>query len=81
MCEGLRSLGCNAITLGLDIIAHLFYLGPIAGCSPIEIAFKKRQDDNYLWWQGTAPSTDVGDDALEAQLNDWVQQDVDMMST
>lgn len=81
VCEGIRSLGCNAITLGLDIIAHLFYLGPIAGCSPIEIAFKKRQDDNYLWWQGTAPSTDVGDDALEAQLNDWVQQDVDMMST
>ncbi|KAI0196497.1 lipase-like protein [Xylaria flabelliformis] len=76
-CDGTRSLGCNAATLGLDIIAHLYYLGPIAGCSPVEIALKKRQDDDYVWWQGTTPATDMTDDQLEAQLNDWVQQDVD----
>ncbi|KAI0438545.1 lipase [Xylaria telfairii] len=80
VCDGTRSLSCNAHTLGLDIIAHLNYLGPIAGCSPLEIALKKKQDDDYVWWQGTAPATDLTDDQLEAQLNDWVQQDMDMMS-
>ncbi|KAI0977503.1 lipase [Xylaria arbuscula] len=76
-CDGVTALGCNAATLGLDILAHLYYLGPIAGCSPIEIAFKKRQDQSDpLWWQATAPPTDVTDDELEAQLNDWVQQDM-----
>ncbi|KAI0457961.1 lipase [Xylaria acuta] len=80
VCDGTRSLGCNAATFGLNILSHLYYLGPIAGCSPIEIAFKKRQDEDYIWWQGTAPSTDLTDDQLEAQLNDWVQQDMDMMA-
>ncbi|KAI0104862.1 extracellular lipase [Nemania sp. FL0031] len=81
VCDGVTSLGCNAATLGLDIIAHLYYLGPISGCSPVEIAFKKRQTESeYVWWQGTSPSVDVDDDQLEAQLNDWVQQDVDAMS-
>ncbi|KAI1367581.1 lipase [Xylaria arbuscula] len=81
VCEGVQSLGCNAVTLGLNIISHLYYLSPISGCSPIEIVFKnKRQEDDYLWWQGTSPATDVTDDELEAQLNDWVQQDIDMMS-
>ncbi|KAI1422196.1 lipase [Xylaria sp. FL1777] len=81
VCTGVTSLGCNAATLGLDIIAHLYYLDSIAGCSPIELVFKKRQDDNYLWWQGTSPATDVTDDELTAQLNDWVQQDIDAMSS
>ncbi|KAI0192175.1 lipase [Astrocystis sublimbata] len=76
ICDGVKALGCNALTLGLNIVSHLFYLSPIAGCSPIEIALRKRQDQNYLWWQGTAPSTDMNDDELESQLNDWVQQDM-----
>lgn len=81
VCEGVTSLGCNAVTLGLNIFSHLYYLSPIGGCSPIEIVFKnKRQEEDYLWWQGTSPATDVTDDELEAQLNDWVQQDIDMMS-
>ncbi|KAI0490866.1 lipase [Xylaria cf. heliscus] len=76
VCTGIRSLSCNAQTLGLNIISHLYYLSPISGCSPIEIALKKRDDDDYVWWQGTAPATDMTDDQLEAQLNDWVQQDL-----
>ncbi|GAP87613.1 putative lipase [Rosellinia necatrix] len=76
VCTGTRSLGCNAVTLGLNIFSHLYYLDPIAGCSPIELTFKKRQDTNYIWWQGTSPSVDVSDDDLEAQLNDWVYQDM-----
>lgn len=81
VCTGVQSLGCNAATLGLDIIAHLYYLGPIAGCSPIELTFKKKRDANDpLWWQGTSPPTDVDDDQLEAQLNEWVQQDIAYVS-
>ncbi|KAI0533464.1 lipase [Xylaria digitata] len=80
VCEGVRSLGCNAVTLGLNILSHLYYLNPISGCSPIEIVFKKRQDEDYVWWQGTSPATDMSDEELEAQLNDWVQQDVEAMS-
>ncbi|KAI8630180.1 extracellular lipase [Xylariaceae sp. FL1651] len=77
LCTGYTALGCNAGTLGLDIEAHLYYLGPIAGCSPVELAFKKRQsDDDFVWWQATAPAQDVTDDELEAQLNAWVQQDM-----
>ncbi|KAI1816712.1 lipase [Poronia punctata] len=76
-CDGVTSLDCNALTFGLDIIAHLYYLGPISACSPIEIALKKRQDDehDYFWWQATAPATEVDDETLEAKLNDWVDQD------
>ncbi|KAI8946218.1 extracellular lipase [Xylaria longipes] len=81
VCTGVTSLGCNAATLGLNIVSHLFYLDPISGCSPIEIALKKRQDEDYLWWQGTAPAMDIADDQLEAQLNEWVQQDMDMVSS
>ncbi|KAF2966725.1 hypothetical protein GQX73_g6821 [Xylaria multiplex] len=77
VCEGVRSLGCNAVTLGLNILSHLYYLSPISGCSPIEIVFKKRQDDDYVWWQGTSPATDMSDEELEAQLNQWVQQDIE----
>ncbi|KAI1169074.1 extracellular lipase [Nemania serpens] len=80
VCTGVQSLGCNAVTLGLNILSHLYYLSPIAGCSPIEITFKKRESDDYLWWQGTSPPTDVDDDQLEAQLNDWVRQDIALMS-
>ncbi|TGJ80297.1 hypothetical protein E0Z10_g8474 [Xylaria hypoxylon] len=82
VCEGVRALGCNALTLGLNIMSHLYYLGPISGCSPDELVFKKRQsdDDDYLWWQGTSPSTDISDEDLEAQLNDWVQQDMQMVA-
>ncbi|KAK5630848.1 hypothetical protein RRF57_006563 [Xylaria bambusicola] len=82
VCEGVRSLGCNAVTLGLDIFSHLYYLSPIAGCSPIEIVFKskRQEEEDYLWWQGTSPATDVDDDQLEAQLNAWVQQDISVMS-
>jgi len=77
-CDGVKALGCNALTLGLDIIAHLYYLSPISGCSPIEIALKKRDgadEQDYFWWQATAPVTEMDDDELEAKLNDWVEQD------
>ncbi|RWA03406.1 hypothetical protein EKO27_g11698, partial [Xylaria grammica] len=80
VCEGVRALGCNAVTLGINILSHLYYLSPISGCSPIEIVFKKRQDEDYLWWEGTSPATDMTDEELEAQLNDWVQQDMEMMA-
>lgn len=80
VCDGVQSLGCNAVTLGLNIFSHLYYLNPIAGCSPIELTFRKRQEDDFLWWQGTSPSMDVDDDQLEAQLNDWIQQDMAMMA-
>ncbi|KAI1351817.1 lipase [Xylaria sp. FL0043] len=81
VCDGVTSIGCNAHTLGLDILAHLYYLDPIAGCSPIEIALKKRDDGDYVWWQATSPANDVSDDDLEAKLNDWVQQDMAAMSS
>lgn len=88
VCTGVTTLGCNAVTLGLNIISHLYYLGPISGCSPIEIAFKKRDvdtsekraTDDYLWWQGTSESMDVSDAKLEAQLNAWVNMDIAMTS-
>ncbi|KAI1174005.1 extracellular lipase [Nemania sp. FL0916] len=86
VCPGTENTDCNAMTLGLDIIAHLYYLGPIGGCSPIEIAFRKRDtvaaavveerdEDNFVWWQATSPVTNVTDAQLEQQLNDWVAQD------
>jgi hypothetical protein len=88
VCTGVTALGCNAVTLGLDIFAHLHYLGPISGCSPISLDLKKREvsveekrdSTNYYWWQGTSPATDIDDDSLEAQLNSWVNQDIAKMS-
>ncbi|KAI1827888.1 extracellular lipase [Xylaria intraflava] len=79
-CDGVQSVDCNASTLGLDIISHLHYLGPIAGCSPIEIAFRKRDAEDYLWWEATSPAKNINDTALEAQLNDWAQKDLAAMS-
>ncbi|KAI0397050.1 lipase [Xylariaceae sp. FL0594] len=81
-CDGVKSLGCNAMTTGLDTDAHSYYLGPISACSPDGIAFKKRDvnalsqaETDYYWWQATAPPTDVDDAGLEAQLNAWAEQD------
>ena len=33
VCTGSANTGCNAGTLGLDVDAHSYYLGPITGCS------------------------------------------------
>ncbi|KAI1438688.1 extracellular lipase [Xylaria sp. CBS 124048] len=62
-CSGIESRDCNASTGGLDIDAHLHYLGPISGCSPDEIVWKR--------------DAEGGDETeLAARLNDWAQRDI-----
>lgn len=65
VCEGIANIWCNGGTLGLDIIAHLKYLGDVAGCSPIAIAWRQADE--------------ISDADLEAKLNEYVQMDIEFV--
>jgi len=64
VCTGSANTACNAGTGGLDIDAHLYYLGPISGCSQ-GFDFKKRADP--------APLTDA---QLAERLNMFTALDI-----
>lgn len=66
VCTGSANTDCNAGTGGLDIDAHLYYLGPITGCSS-GFDFKKRAD--------AAPLTDA---QLEDRLNMFTALDIQL---
>ncbi|KAH7165728.1 lipase [Dactylonectria macrodidyma] len=65
VCEGNANIGCNAGTLGLDIVAHLNYLQDISGCSAVGIAWKR---------------DDLTDAELEAKLNNYAKLDMEYVS-
>lgn len=51
VCAGTANTNCNAGTGGLDVDAHLYYLGPISACSPSGTPLRLRD--------GAAPLTDA----------------------
>lgn len=61
LCQGLVDAGCNAGTLGLDIIAHLFYLGDTTAC-------------NNLLGRGEGG---ISDEELEARVNAYAKMDLE----
>ncbi|KAB5547318.1 Alpha/Beta hydrolase protein [Coniochaeta sp. 2T2.1] len=63
VCSGSANVGCNAGTLGLDVFAHLYYLGPISGCSG-GFDFRKRAEE------------EISDAELEERLNMFAKLDV-----
>lgn len=73
VCDGYANLGCNAGSLGLDIEAHNFYLTPIASCSPDGTPWKKR----FM----PAANQDMTDAELEAKLNEYVEKDIETLSS
>lgn len=68
VCAGSANTDCNAGTGGLDIVAHLYYLGPISGCSS-GFDFKKRAE------AAAAPLTDA---QLEERLNMFTALDIQL---
>ncbi|KAI5461632.1 Alpha/Beta hydrolase protein [Mariannaea sp. PMI_226] len=60
VCSGIANVDCNAATIGLDIIAHLYYFQDASACNT-----------GFTWKRDAA-----SDAALEAQVNSWAQQDV-----
>ncbi|OIW30011.1 lipase [Coniochaeta ligniaria NRRL 30616] len=66
VCAGSANTDCNAGTGGLDIFAHLYYLGPISGCSS-GFDFRKRDE--------AAPLTDA---QLEDRLNMFTALDIQL---
>ena len=60
ICSGIANIACNAGTFGLDILAHLHYMGHTVGCSPLTIRWKR---------------DDPSDEELKERLNDWSQKD------
>lgn len=60
-CPGIANTQCNAGTFGLNIPAHLDYLGPISECGPPSIQLRRRDD--------------VDKAELERRLNDWSRKD------
>jgi hypothetical protein len=66
ICTGDANTNCNAGTGGLDIEAHLYYLGPITGCSS-GFDFRKRAE--------AAPLTDA---QLEDRLNMFTALDIQL---
>ncbi|KAL2887832.1 Lipase [Ceratocystis lukuohia] len=72
-CDGYASTACNAGTLGLSITAHLNYLQHTGSCDS--------GNSKRTGLEGDAASADrVSDEDLEAQLNKYVQQDLDYAS-
>jgi hypothetical protein len=69
VCVGYANLACNGGTTGFDTDAHSYYFEAISGCSPDGTPFRKRDD------------SDESDEEIEAQLNDYVAQDVDYLAT
>ena len=64
MCPGNANTGCNAGTLGFNVVAHLYYLGSTAGCAPSPLVWKRDEQD-------------ISDEELEQRLNEWSQKDQD----
>ncbi|KAI8959102.1 alpha/beta-hydrolase [Daldinia sp. FL1419] len=64
VCEGFANTDCNGGTHGLDIFAHLNYLGHISGCGPDGIAFRRRGNRR-----------DVSDEELIERLSNWAEAD------
>ncbi|KAK3185719.1 hypothetical protein K4F52_005584 [Lecanicillium sp. MT-2017a] len=65
ICNGIANILCNAGTFGLDIIAHLHYMGDTTGCAPFPLRWKR---------------DDPSDEELKQRLNDWSQQDQDLVN-
>lgn len=62
VCKGIASTACNAGTFGLDILAHLHYLGETSACAGFPLVWKR---------------DDVSNDELEQRLDDWSRKDQD----
>jgi hypothetical protein len=65
VCTGDANTDCNAGTGGLDVVAHLYYLGPMSGCFS-GFDFRKRAE-------AAAPLTDA---QLEDRLNMFTALDI-----
>ncbi|KAI0471894.1 alpha/beta-hydrolase [Xylariaceae sp. FL0804] len=90
VCTGYKNTSCNAGTSGLDGTAHDYYFEYITGCGADGISFKFARDldldrrvpdpvlarRNVTYYMGTGEPQDLTDAELEAQLNDWVAQDI-----
>ncbi|GAB0134387.1 hypothetical protein EsDP_00002764 [Epichloe bromicola] len=62
VCKGIASTACNGGTFGLDILAHLHYLGETSACGGSSLVWKR---------------DDASDDELEQRLDDWSRKDQD----
>ncbi|KAK5993955.1 Lipase [Cladobotryum mycophilum] len=71
VCAGNANTDCNGGTFGLDIIAHLHYLGPTSACNGFPFQWK-RDESAALAGNGT-------DQELIDRLNKWSQQDQDFV--
>lgn len=73
VCNGIANTGCNGGTFGLDIIAHLYYLGPISGCAGFPLQWKRDLPTSPAQQRRDAAS----DKELLDRLNTWSKQDQD----
>lgn len=62
VCNGIANVSCNGGTLGLDVLAHGYFLANVAACNP---KFKP-----------TVRQADISDEELEERLNNWVREDI-----
>ncbi|KAK2608739.1 hypothetical protein QQS21_002728 [Conoideocrella luteorostrata] len=77
VCRGIANTECNGGTFGLDVTAHLHYLGDTSGCSGFPLKWKRDdvsirpQDHRLDGWRRDDPSNEE----LEQRLNEWSQKD------
>lgn len=87
VCEGTAKIGCNAGSNGLDFEAHVYYLGPIAGCSrPFEFRRRDLQQAEFDVQDvpamhvtpdmSTIESPAVSDAQLMARMRMFAAQDI-----